>query len=104
MNVETLAIGTELLRGFTLDSNGGHIARALGEIGVRVVRRGSVGDSERDIADAVREALARTGAVITTGGLGPTRDDVTKRAVAGLFGAPLEFHEEIWQGLKQYVE
>jgi nicotinamide-nucleotide amidase len=99
MNIETLTIGTELLLGFTVDSNGAHIARTLGEIGVRIVRRGSVGDQEQDIAQAVREALARTGAVITTGGLGPTRDDVTKRAVAGLFDAPLEFHEDIWQAL-----
>jgi nicotinamide-nucleotide amidase len=95
MQIELLTVGTELLLGFTVDTNGTYIARVLGEIGVRVVRRGSVGDQEQDIADAVREALARTGAVITTGGLGPTRDDVTKRAVADLFDAPLEFHEEI---------
>jgi nicotinamide-nucleotide amidase len=99
MNIELLTVGTELLLGFTIDTNGALIARALAEVGVRVVRRGSVGDQEQDIADAVREALARTGAVITTGGLGPTRDDVTKRAVADLFDAPLEFHEEIWQTL-----
>ena len=64
MHIELLTVGTELLLGFTVDTNGAHIARALGEIGVRVVRRGSVGDQEQDIADAVREALARTGAVI----------------------------------------
>ncbi len=99
MNVELLTIGTELLLGFTLDTNAAHIARALGEIGVRVVRRGSVGDRGADIRDAVREALARTGAVITTGGLGPTRDDITKRVVADLFGAPLEFNDDIWERL-----
>ena len=99
MNVELLTIGTELLLGFTVDTNAAHIARALGEIGVRVVRRATVYDRGEDIRDAVREALARTGAVITTGGLGPTRDDVTKRAVADLFDAPLEFDEAIWQAL-----
>lgn len=99
MNIEVLTIGTELLLGFTVDTNGAHIARTLGEIGVRVVRRGSVGDQAEDIRDAVAEALARTGAVIATGGLGPTRDDVTKRVVAELFDAPLEFRDEIWQAL-----
>ena len=99
MNVELLTIGTELLLGFTVDTNAAHIARTLGEIGVRVVRRATVYDRGEDIRDAVREALARTGAVITTGGLGPTRDDITKRVVADLFGAPLEFDDRIWEAL-----
>jgi nicotinamide-nucleotide amidase len=99
MNIEILTIGTELLLGFTVDSNAAHIARALSDIGVRVVRRGSVSDRGPDIHDAVSEALVRTGAVITTGGLGPTRDDITKRVVADLFGAPLEFREDIWEAL-----
>jgi nicotinamide-nucleotide amidase len=99
MNVELLTIGTELLLGFTVDTNAAHIARTIGEIGVRVVRRATVYDRGEDIRDAVCEALARTGAVITTGGLGPTRDDVTKRVVAELFDAPLEFDEAIWQAL-----
>ncbi len=99
MNIEILTIGTELLLGFTIDTNAAHIARALGEIGVRVVRRGSVSDRGPDIHEAVSEALARTGAVITTGGLGPTRDDITKRVVADLFGVPLDFHEELWEAL-----
>src|SRR5512146_176950 len=97
LNLELVTIGTELLLGFTLDSNGSEIARALGEHGVRVVRRTSVADREADIAAAVAEALDRTGAVVTTGGLGPTRDDITKRAVAELFGAPLLFDEGVWQ-------
>jgi nicotinamide-nucleotide amidase len=99
VNVELVTIGTELLLGFTLDTNGAHIARTLGEVGVRIVRRTSVGDRGNDIRDAVSDALDRTGLAITTGGLGPTRDDITKRVVAELYGAPLEFHEEIWQAL-----
>ena len=99
MNLELLTIGNELLLGFTADTNGAEIARVLSAVGVRVVRRTSVGDSADDIRDAVSEALARTGAVLTTGGLGPTRDDVSKHAVAGLFDAPLEFDPEVWAGL-----
>jgi nicotinamide-nucleotide amidase len=99
MNLELITIGTELLLGFTLDSNGAEIATALSAIGVRVVRRTSVGDRPEEIRQAVEEALRRTGAVLTTGGLGPTRDDVTKRAVADLFQAPLEFNEQVWGDL-----
>src|SRR4029453_5287792 len=99
MNIEIVTLGTELLLGYTLDSNGAEIARALGEHGVRVVRRTSVGDRGPEIGDAVRDALARTGAVLTTGGLGPTRDDVSKRAVAELLGVPLRFDDSGWKGL-----
>jgi nicotinamide-nucleotide amidase len=97
--VELVTIGTELLLGLTLDSNGAEVARALAAEGVRVVRRTSVADRGDDIRDAVRAALERTGGVITTGGLGPTRDDITKMVVAELFGAPLEFDESVWQAL-----
>ncbi|HEX5387928.1 MAG TPA: CinA family nicotinamide mononucleotide deamidase-related protein [Gemmatimonadales bacterium] len=99
MNFEILTIGTELVLGLTLDTNGAEIARTLSESGVRIVRRTAVADRGDEIRDAVRDALARTGAVITTGGLGPTRDDITKRIVAELFGAPLEFDEAVWQAL-----
>jgi nicotinamide-nucleotide amidase len=99
MDLELLTIGTELLLGFTLDTNGAEIARALSAIGVRVVRRTSVGDTPAAIRDAVREGLSRTGAVLTTGGLGPTRDDKSKTVVAELYGMPLEFDERIWQEL-----
>ena len=99
MDLELLTIGTELLLGFTIDTNGAEIARALAGIGVRVVRRTSVGDTPDAIREAVGDALSRTGAVITTGGLGPTRDDVSKNVVAELYGMPLEFDQAIWQEL-----
>ena len=84
--VEIITIGDELLLGFTLDTNGAYLARKLAEIGLRVARRTSVGDEPDGIEAAVREALERTGAVITTGGLGPTADDRSKAAVAVVFG------------------
>jgi len=96
MNIELLTIGTELLLGFTVDTNGAEIARALASVGVEVVRRTSVGDSAAAIREAVEGALGRTGAVLTTGGLGPTRDDISKKVVAELFGLPLDFDEEVW--------
>ena len=99
MKLELLTVGTELLLGYTIDTNGAEIARALASIGVEVARRTSVGDDRAAIQDATGAALARTGAVLVTGGLGPTRDDITKHAVAELLGLPLEFHDDIWQGL-----
>jgi nicotinamide-nucleotide amidase len=99
MNIELVTIGTELLLGMTIDTNGAEIAAGLSAHGVRVTRRTSVADSGDEIRDAVEESLRRTGAVLTTGGLGPTRDDITKKVVAELFGAPLEFDESVWQAL-----
>ncbi len=99
MNIELVTIGTELLLGFTVDTNGAELARALSAAGVTVVRRSSVSDNADAIREAVRDGLTRTGAVITTGGLGPTRDDISKHAVAELFGAPLDFDEAVWAAL-----
>lgn len=99
MEIELVTIGTELLLGLTLDTNGAEIARELAAQGVRVVRRTSVADRAADIRSAVSDALGRTGAVLTTGGLGPTRDDISKRVVAELFGTPLEFDEKVWATL-----
>jgi nicotinamide-nucleotide amidase len=99
MNIELVTIGTELLLGLTVDTNGAEIARELSALGVRVTRRTSVADRGDEIRDAVAEALGRTGAVLTTGGLGPTRDDITKKVVADLFGAPLEFDQSVWDEL-----
>lgn len=104
MDIEILTIGTELLLGFTIDTNGGEIGQALAGIGGQVVRRTSVGDDPDAIRNAVTEALDRTGLVITTGGLGPTRDDISKNVIAEVFQAPLEFRGDIWQHLVQRFE
>ena len=88
-SVEIVTIGDELLLGTTVDTNAVFLARALGEIGVPIARRATVADDEHEIADAVRQALERTGGVITTGGLGPTADDLTRPVLARLFGREL---------------
>ncbi|HMJ17093.1 MAG TPA: competence/damage-inducible protein A [Gemmatimonadaceae bacterium] len=93
LRVELITIGDELLLGFTIDTNAAHIARTLAASGVEIVRRTTVGDEAGKIAQAVREALERTGAVITTGGLGPTSDDLTKPAIAKLFGREMKLDE-----------
>jgi nicotinamide-nucleotide amidase len=101
MHIEILTIGDELLLGYTIDTNGAHIARQLADLGILVVRRTSVGDEAEAVAAAVREALDRTGAVITTGGLGPTADDRTRESIAAVFGRPLVRDEAIVEWLRE---
>jgi len=100
MNVEVVTIGDELLLGFTIDTNGAHLARELAAAGITIVRRTSVGDDAGAIAAAVGEALDRTGGVITTGGLGPTSDDLTKPSIAALFGRAMRRDDAIVDNLK----
>jgi nicotinamide-nucleotide amidase len=100
MNVEVVTIGDELLLGFTVDTNAAHLARELAAAGIGVARRTTIGDEPAQIAAAVKDALDRTGAVITTGGLGPTSDDLTKPSIAALFGRAMKFDDAIWEELK----
>lgn len=95
MQIELLTIGDELLLGFTVDTNAAYLARELAAIGVEIVHRATVGDDAEQIAAAVGEAIERTGAVITTGGLGPTADDRTRPVIAKLFGRELVLDESI---------
>lgn len=98
--VELLAVGDELLLGHGTDSNGAWLARRLADEGIAVAHRATVGDDERAIAGAVAAALERTGVVLCTGGLGPTQDDVTKPAVATLFGRSLELDEALLASIR----
>ena len=100
MKVEVVTIGTELVLGFIHDTNAAELGRALSAAGAELVRHTSVADRPEAIRAAVQEALDRTGFVITTGGLGPTRDDMTKKEVADLFGKPLELNTDVLRSLE----
>lgn len=100
MELEIVTIGNELLLGYTLDTNSTTLATGLADLGIRVSRRTTVPDTPDAIIDAVGSGLARTGFVITTGGLGPTRDDLTKQAVADLYGVPLVLDREYLEQLR----
>ncbi|MBN1202365.1 MAG: competence/damage-inducible protein A, partial [Anaerolineae bacterium] len=95
MNVEVISIGTELLLGEIVDTNSTYIARQLRDIGMNVFYMITVGDNRQRITDAVRQSLSRADVVITTGGLGPTVDDMTRQAVADATDRELEFHPEL---------
>ncbi len=99
LSLEIVAVGTELLLGETVDTNAAHAGRMLAAQGITVTRRATVADRHDEITVAVGAALSRSGTVIVTGGLGPTRDDLTRDAVATLLERPLEFRDDVWQEL-----
>jgi nicotinamide-nucleotide amidase len=100
VRIELIAVGDELLLGFVIDTNTAHIARVLAAEGINVVRRSTVSDDREAIVAAVREALDRTGAAITTGGLGPTSDDLTIPSLAAAFGRALVLDEAVLAGIE----
>lgn len=92
-SVEIVTIGTELLLGQLVDTNSVRIAGALADVGVDVYAKHSVGDNAVRLETMLGDALMRADGAVTTGGLGPTVDDLTKEAVARAVGAPLKEHE-----------
>lgn len=89
MNVSIIVIGDELLIGQVTDTNSGFLARTMRPAGWKVIAVNVVPDDNAAIRDAVTEALSRSEVVLTTGGLGPTKDDITKQALMDVFGGDL---------------
>ncbi len=100
MQIEIITIGNEVLSGRTLDTNFAHIARALEEVNVQVGWHTTVGDHVERIGEALRLALGRADGVVMTGGLGPTPDDLTRKAVSTLLGRPLQLSEQVVQAIR----
>jgi len=96
-NAEIITIGTEILLGEIVDTNAQYLARSLRDHGIDLFRTTSVGDNPERIAIAIREGLARSTIILTTGGLGPTVDDPTREAVALAVGVPTEFSPDLWE-------
>ncbi len=101
MNCEYIAVGTEILLGQILNTNAKFISEELAEVGIDMYYQTVVGDNEGRLTDAVRTALGRADIVITSGGLGPTNDDITKEVVAKTLGLPLEFDEASMENIRQ---
>ncbi len=91
---EVITIGDEILYGQITDTNTQWISAELDKIGVKTVRKSSVGDREDRILDVLREAESRADIILMTGGLGPTKDDITKKTLAKYFNSTLEIHPE----------
>ena len=101
MQAEIITTGTELLLGTIVDTNAAYLSQQLSRIGLNIYFRTTVGDNVQRIATAIRQALSRSDVVITTGGLGPTVDDVTREAVAEATEHPLTFKEDLWMHIQE---
>ncbi len=104
IKAELITIGDELLYGQTLDTNTQWMSIALTAIGVQVVHKSSLGDEEIAILAALHIAAARADIVLITGGLGPTRDDLTKDCLAKYFGTGLKLHEAALEQISTYFK
>ena len=100
-SVEIITIGTEILLGDLVDTNAPHIARALAGVGVDVFAKHSAGDNTGRLQAMLEGSLERADGVITTGGLGPTVDDLTKDAVAAAVGHALVLHEPSLRAIEE---
>ncbi|MCD7845669.1 MAG: competence/damage-inducible protein A [Oscillospiraceae bacterium] len=100
MNCEILSVGTELLLGNTINTDAASLSDMLAGLGINVFWHSVVGDNPGRLAESVAIARSRADLIITTGGLGPTYDDLTKTVLAESFGLPLVLHQEEVAGLK----
>ena len=103
MQIEIVTIGNEVLSGRTIDTNFAYLARLLEEASVQVAWHTTCGDAADKISEALTRALARADAVIMTGGLGPTPDDVTRKSVATVLGRPLSLEENVLASIRERI-
>lgn len=104
MEAIIITIGDELLIGHTVDTNAAFIASALNSIGISVKRKYIISDKKDEISTHVKQALSEVSIVLTTGGLGPTNDDITKKVLCELFNTELVLSEEALMQVKQFLE
>ena len=104
MQAEIITIGDEILIGQIVDTNSAWLGEKLNAAGIRIHRITSVSDTARHIEQAVGEALKRSDVVICTGGLGPTKDDITKHTLARMFGMALVRDEAVYEQVRRMTE
>lgn len=103
MNAIIITIGDEILMGQILDTNSQYIARRLTEIGVEVVEELTIPDKRDEIYDSVDYAMQEADLILVTGGLGPTKDDMTKKVLAEYFGSRLVFNQQAMEWLEELL-
>lgn len=104
MKAQIITIGDEILIGQIVDTNAAYISRALNSVGVVVTERLSIGDDRDRIIEALDTSLSQCDMVITTGGLGPTKDDITKKTLAEYFHSELVCDKEVYAHVKKMLE
>lgn len=102
MIAEIVAIGTELLMGQIVNTDAQYLSRRLQSLGISVYYHTTVGDNPQRMRDTIALALSRSDVVITTGGLGPTQDDLSKEMAAELLHLPMRFDEDSWRAIEGY--
>lgn len=104
VRVEIITIGDELLIGQVIDTNSAWIASHLNPIGLDVEYITTVGDDEADILDAFGRALSRASVVLVTGGIGPTKDDITRKSLCRFFDTPLIFNKSVLENIEEILQ
>jgi nicotinamide-nucleotide amidase len=104
MTAYILTIGDEILIGQITDTNSAWMAQQLNTQGIRIVGKTSVGDIHEEIIEAVRYALTKADLILLTGGLGATKDDITKKALAEYFNVPMVFHDETFNRMTYFFK
>jgi nicotinamide-nucleotide amidase len=104
MRAEIITVGTEILLGDIVNTNSQFLAKELASIGIEVYHQETVGDNETRLLNVFEESFKRSDIVITTGGLGPTNDDITKEIAAKYFNQELVLYSSIWENIKSYFE
>lgn len=104
MRAEIITVGTEILLGDIVNTNSQYLAKELAAIGLDVYYQTTVGDNESRLYQTFKESLDRSDIVITTGGLGPTGDDITKEVAAKYFNQELILHKESWEQIEAFFK
>ena len=104
MIAEIVSIGTELLMGQIVNTDAQYLSRRLQSLGISVYYHTTVGDNPARMRETLALALSRSDLVITSGGLGPTQDDLSKEIAASLIGLPMRFDEESWRAIQAYFD
>lgn len=104
MKAYILTIGDEILIGQIVDTNSSWMSRELNLNGIEVIGKGSVGDNATAIVEGIKQASAVADVVIMTGGLGPTKDDITKKTLASYFNSEMGFDEGTYELIEQYFK
>ena len=104
MVVELISVGTEILLGNIVNTNAAYLAEKCALLGCSLYHQTVVGDNEERMEDAIRQALDRSDIVILTGGLGPTKDDLTKEVTARVFGRELYLDEHSKERIEAYFD
>ena len=104
MRAEIIAIGSELLLGQIVDTNSAFIAKRLAETGIEMVQTKTVGDDLSRIEDSIRTSIHRSSIIITTGGIGPTEDDLTREAIANVTNRPLTFQPRLMEQIEALIK